>query len=324
MISDLTSEKPNINGIITHFASTIPHLLEVKLDKLIYIAHLYHYSNYGELLTHIRFFSLSFGPHAPILRLIINELVKSGAIYLIDSRTSTDSIYSNPCKIIKANNKKYNLSIAYQNTLMDVEKDWGGKSFNDILDYTTRTIPYLSTDYRTQIDWKRIPLFRDLRSILSLNQRIQIHKFVNQTVNGPMYFNSHEKGSWPVSINEIAEINLAIRGNNPEEIPSKGSLGFDIVAVVSALRKVGKKYYNGIAKYLTAIEGAACLAILIMESMSFKIYSGRVALISGLLCMKKSGYSFNGDILEYSWPEGEDLQSIKKWFENVSFKIEAE
>ncbi|MFH1951770.1 MAG: type II toxin-antitoxin system antitoxin SocA domain-containing protein, partial [Pseudomonadota bacterium] len=124
--------------IITHFACAVPHLLEVKLDKLIYIAHLYHYSNHGELLTDIRFFSLSFGPHAPIIRSIISELVESDVIYLMDSRTSTDPIYSNPCKIIKANDHNKNkLPVSWQNTLTKVEEDWGSKSFEDILDYTT-------------------------------------------------------------------------------------------------------------------------------------------------------------------------------------------
>ena len=94
--------------IITHFACTVQHLLEVKLDKLIYIANLYHYSNHGELLTDIRFFSLSFGPHAPIIRSILNELTEGDVIYLMDSRTSTDPVYSNPCKIIKANDHQKN------------------------------------------------------------------------------------------------------------------------------------------------------------------------------------------------------------------------
>ncbi len=307
--------------IITHFACTVPHLLEVKLDKLIYIANLYHYSNHGELLTDIRFFSLSFGPHAPIIRSILNELTEGDVIYLMDSRTSTDPVYSNPCKIIKANDHHKNkLPVPWQNTLTRVEEDWGSKSFEDILDYTTRTIPFLSTGYRMQIDWKTIPLFGDLTRILSLDQRSQIHEFIDQPAEWPVHLNSCDNESCPVSVNEIAEIYLAIRGNDPEKIPSTSALGFDIEAVVSALRMVDAKHENGAEKHLAAIDEAARLAGLLLNSVSFKNYSGRVALMTGLLFLKRSGYSFDGDTLEDSWPEGNDFESIKKWFGKVSIK----
>ncbi len=311
--------------IITHFACTVQHLLEVKLDKLIYIANLYHYSNHGELLTNIRFFSLSFGPHAPIIRSILNELTESDVIYLMDSRTSTDPVYSNLCKIIKANDHEKNkLPVPWQNTLTRVEEDWGSKSFEDILDYTTRTIPFLSTGYRMQIDWKTIPLFGDLTRILSLDQRVRIHEFIDHPVERQMYLNTYDNESCPISVNEIAEMYLAIRGNDPENIPSTSSLGFDIEAVVSALRMVDVKHENGAEKHLAAIDEAARLAGFLLNAVSFKNYSGRVALMTGLLFLKRSGYSFDGDALEDSWPEGNDFESVKKWFGKVSIKAEGE
>lgn len=310
--------------IITHFACTVQHLLEVKLDKLIYIAHLYHYSNHGECLTDIRFFSLGFGPHAPIIRSILNELTEDDVIYLMDSRTSTDPVYSNPCKIIKANDhNKSKLPISWQHTLTEVEEDWGSKSFEDILDYTTRTIPFLSTGYRMQIDWKTIPLFGDLTRISSLDQRVRIHEFIDQPVKRSVHLNSYDNESCPVSVNEIAEIYLAIRGNDPEKIPSKSSLGFDIEAVISALRTLDGKHENGAENHLAAIDEAARFTGLLLNSVSFKNYSGRVALMTGLLFLKKSGYSFDGDILEESWPEGNDFESVREWFKIVSIEEES-
>jgi hypothetical protein len=41
-------ENDSLKDFITYFAGTVEYLPEVKLDKLIYIAQLYHYSNYGE------------------------------------------------------------------------------------------------------------------------------------------------------------------------------------------------------------------------------------------------------------------------------------
>ena len=55
--------KEILTNLIDYFASTVPHLQDVKLNKLIYIAHLYHYAEHGKLLTNTRFFSLSYGGH---------------------------------------------------------------------------------------------------------------------------------------------------------------------------------------------------------------------------------------------------------------------
>ncbi len=306
--------------IITHFACTVPHLLEVKLDKLIYIAHLYHYSNHGELLTDIRFFSLSYGPHAPIIRSIISELTEKGVIALMDSRTSTDPVYSNPCKIIKAkDHHKDKLPIPWQNTLTRVEEEWGNKSFEDILDYTTRTIPFLSTPYRMQIDWKTIPLFDGLKRILSLDQRAQVHRFIDQPMERPErpgLVGGYVNESDPVSVNEIAEIYLALQGNLPEKIPSQDTLGFDAQDVVSAVRTLTGKH----EKHLTVIDKAAHLTSFLINSMSFKSYSGRVAIMTGILLLKRSGYSIDGDLLEESWPKGNDFDSVREWFGKVSIE----
>ncbi len=309
--------KNHMKHIITHFAYTVQHLLEVKLDKLIYIANLYHYSNHGELLTDIRFFSLSFGPHAPIIRSILNELTEGDVIYLMDSRTSTDPVYSNPCKIIKANDHEKNkLPVSWQNTLTRVEEDWGSKSFEDILDYTTRTIPFLSTEYRMQIDWKTIPRFDGLEHILSLDQRSRIHEFIDQPGEPTVHLNNYDTEFCPVSVNEIAEIYLAIQGNLPEKIPSTDTLGFDAQDVVSAVRTIIGKH----EKHLTVVDKAAHLTSFLINSMSFKSYSGRVAIMTGILLLKRSGYSIDDDLLEESWPKGNDFDSVREWFEKVSIK----
>ena len=135
-----------------------------------------------------------------------------------------------------------------------------------------------------------------------------------------MHLNTYDNESCPVSVNEIAEIYLALQENLPEKIPSKDTLGFDAPEVVSAVRTLTGKH----EKHLTAIDKAAPLTSFLINSMSFKNYSGRVALMTGLLFLKRSGYSFDGDALEESWPKGNDFESIKKWFGKVSIKAEGE
>ncbi len=234
-------EQDTLKHLITYFAGTVPHLPEVKLQKLIYIAQLYHYSNYGELLTRTRFFSLSHGPHAPTIRFAIEEQLKSTAIYLEESRTSTDPVYSNTCMVIRSReliDKK--LSTPCLSTMRKVVEDWGDKSFEDILDYATRTIPFLSTIYREHIDLTIIQPFRGLKRALSLPERVHIHKFMEapeEAVGQGIAYSAF----CPVSINEVAEIYLAMRGDRPEKIPSREHFGFNAQAVLEAFAGVNDR-----------------------------------------------------------------------------------
>jgi hypothetical protein len=54
--------------------------------------------------------------------------------------------------------------------------------------------------------------------------------------------------------------------------------------------------------------------------MSFRNYSSRVALNTGMLFLHKLGYIFNGDILEDHWPDGNSFKKLKEWFNRISMK----
>jgi prophage maintenance system killer protein/uncharacterized phage-associated protein len=318
------NQQDTLNHLITYFACTVPHLPEVKLQKLIYIAQLHHYSDYGKLLTGTRFFSLSYGPHAPTIRFAIKEQLESNAIYLEESRTSTDPIYSNVCVIIRSRARKDNeLSNSCLNTIGQVIEDWGDKSFEDILDYTTRTIPFLSTTYREHIDLTMIQPSRGLKRALSLPERVQIHQFMEAPEDAVGQGIAHGD-SCPVSINEVAEIYFALCGDLPEKIPSREHFGFNAQAVVEALAAVDDRNDNTTEKYPTDIDNAAQLTDSLLDSICFKHYSGRVALKTGMLFLKRSGYSFNGDVLEESWPQGNDYERIREWFRRVSVRAGTE
>lgn len=309
-----------LTDLVIYFAYTVAHLPEVKLDKLIYIANLHHYSNHGELLTKTRYFSLSYGPHAPLIRSVLKKQLEEKSVYLMESRTSSDPVYSNPCLIIKAdghNGRK--LPCLWLDTLKEVVETWGDKPYEHILDYTTRTIPYLSTDYRGVIDWTLIRPYQELKYALSLSKRLQIHNFVE----GPekVMFQQRPRSEWCLlSINEVAEIYLALRGDLPDKPPSQGSLGFKFQAVLHAFDKLRDNKEGGADKYQTEIEKAALLADLLLNSMSFRGYSSRVALITGLYFLKKSGFSFDEGVLENHWPDGDSYEILKEWFSRVGNK----
>jgi len=312
-------DKEGLKVLVTYFGSKVSHLQEVKLDKLIYIAQLYHYANYGELLTKIPFFSLSRGPHAPAIRSVIKEQLESRAIYLKVVPSNKDPF--NPCLIIRSHELKDKIQYtACLNTLREVLEDWGDKHFKDILDYTTRTIPFISTTYRDPIDLTRTQPLKDLKCVLSLSERISIHQFV-QAPEGPYDRGIGRDGSHPLSVIEVAEIYLALCGVLPGKIPSRKHLGFNIQAVLEAFGTLDEKNEDGASKHFMDIHKATQLTDALMNSKGFGHLTHRVALKAGMLFLRRLGYSFEKNDLEEEFPLPYDYKTLREWFAKVSVKV---
>jgi len=223
--------------------------------------------------------------------------------------------------IIKSPDQKDNkLGELHLNTLRKVVEDWGDKHYEHILDYTTRTIPYLSTFFKAPISWTLIRPHPDLKRALSLPERVQIHKFVEDPENAMPHHNTCSEGC-PISINEITEIYLVLCGELPDKIPSQECLGFNLQTVLYAFDKLRDQCESSIREFQPEIDKAAQLTNSLFNSMSFRGYSSRVALKTGMLYLKKSGYTFDRDILEVNWPDGHSYEILKKWFNSVSIGI---
>jgi hypothetical protein len=206
------------------------------------------------------------------------------------------------------------------NTLREVVEDWADMPYETILDYTARTIPYLSTNHRDPIDFTAIQPFRDLRLVLPLPQRNQIHRFVEEPDKAMVEEISGEE-TVPLTVNEVAEIYLALCGDLPDKIPSQIYLGFNFNAALQAVTKMNDKHNNGMNREPTEFDKAAQLTSALLDSMSFRSYSGRVALNAGMFFLKKLGNSFGGDVLEDHWPEGQSPAALRDWFNRVSVKV---
>jgi hypothetical protein len=307
-----SKQKDALGSLITYFAGTVAHLPEVKLGKLIYIAQLYHYSDHGESMTEARFFSLGYGPHAPILRSAVRMQLEKNTVCLAEARTSSDPVYSNPCYIIKLCRPcDESISCHGLSTLRAVTEDWADKPYEQILDYTVRTMPYLSTGYRELIDWTSIRPNRDLKAALSAPQRARIHRFIER----PEETAWRDLGEGPlVTINEVAEIYLALCGVHPDKVPPQEYLGFDLEAARHAIDFLRDGRRSGVEKARSETEKAARMADHIFNSMSFRSYSARVALTTAMLFLRRSGFSFCADALEDHWPEGNTYKAFMEWF----------
>lgn len=303
----------SLKNIILYIAESVPDLQEVKLNKLLYIAHLYHYSSHGEMLTMSRFFCRSFGPYAPKLRRIVQEMLDFDQIHLEDARTSTDPTYSNPCKIIKTNSHGYDqLPDACRQTLAEVLEDWGAKRFPEIIDYSNRTIPFLATPYREQIDLALFAPCKDLRQVLPKSQRAAIHRFV-ELVEDDCLQKITAPDRKALSIQEIAEIYLALRGAAPEASPSPEHLGFNARKILEACRIVNEPFTEGGDLEADTVDIATRLIYFLLDSMGFRQYTGKVALNSGILFLMKQGLSLHDTAVEQFWLQEINYDNIRKW-----------
>ncbi|HAY38602.1 MAG TPA: hypothetical protein DCY53_04220, partial [Desulfobacteraceae bacterium] len=182
--------------------------------------------------------------------------------------------------------------------------------------------PYLATTYREQINFRSIDPSPALRQVLPLTQRVRLHRFVKspeEVQNESFHFGDSGK----VSVGEITEIYLALCGDLPDKIPDKDHLGFNAGAVINAVHSTENPSPELEKEQLTPIDRAAQMAYALIDSMSFKTYSGRVALKGGMLFLMKNGYQFNGDMLEKSWPQSYFFTTLRDWFRSINTPVVA-
>lgn len=313
-------EKDRLKDLITYFGSTVPHLQMVKVDKMIYIAQLYHYSTHGRLITNVPFLSLSRGPHSPDIRAVMEDLLERNIIYIEQDRSEIDT--TNPCLLIKCDNPSTDhLPASCLNTLGQVLQDWGKKKFGPVLDYITRTIPFISTPYKERIDFRKIRPRPGLKEVLALPHRIGIHRVVQSP--GEVTGNEIDWGPDPfhVSIHEVAEVYLCLCGTAPRGILFRERLGFDARAVLEVLDHLEAGNRDVPDQEGTDINRAARLTELLVSSNCFGHKNKGVALQTGLLFLKKRGFSLDEGLLKTISPKGYWYEEIKESFQRIGARV---
>ncbi|RLB15936.1 MAG: hypothetical protein DRN37_00670 [Thermoplasmata archaeon] len=309
-------EKDRLKELITFFGYRVPHLQMVKVDKMIYITQLYHYGAHGELVTNAPFLSLSRGPHSPVIKSVMEELIKNRTIYIEENPSEIES--ANPCLLIKCDSPSTpTLPAAILNTLEAVLKEWGKEKFGKVLDYLTRTIPFISTPYRNPIDFRKIPPFTGLQEVLDLRQRTLIHRFVKSPWEEVGDGRDSRPDRAPVSIHEILEIYLCLCGTAPQGILSHDYHGFDVKKVLEILQMLDHGDGQGLGKKETLISKATECTHLLARSGCFKYTNEKVAFQAGMFFLKKMGYRLDQDFLKTNSFNGKGYQETKAWFERI-------
>ena len=313
-------EKSCLKDLITYFGSRVFHLQMVKVDKMIYIAQLYHYATHGELMTEIPFLSFSRGPHSPGIRSIMEELLERDIIYIEQNRSEIES--ANPCLLIKCDNPSVeNLSASCLHTLEEVLQDWGEKKFGPVLDYITRSIPYISTAYKERIDFRKIRPSPHLKKVLALRQRTWIHRFVQSPGEATGTEIDPDPDPFSVSIHEVAEIYLCLCGTAPHGILRPEHLGFDARRVLEVLDGLERRNGYGPEQEAKDVNKAAKLTELLVSSNCFGQKNRRVAFQTGLLFLKKRGFSFEEDLLGTISSKEYRYEEIKAFFQRIGTRV---
>jgi hypothetical protein len=318
--SDLKrEERDRLQDLITYFGSRVPHLQMVKVDKMVYIAQLYHYSAYGELITGVPFISLSRGPHAPDIRSIMEELLARNIIYIEQNRSEIES--ANPCLLIKCDDTGTgHLPDRCLNTLQNVIEDWGQKKFGKVLDYLTRTVPFLSTPYKEPIDFRKSPPSHQVKEVLPLSRRTHIHRFIHSPGEVVWNKNDSARDAAGVSLIEVAEIYLCLCGTVPQGIVSREHLGFDIRTVSAALAVPDEIGVQGSGREDTDLDlsRAARLTESLAHARCFNHENEKVAFWAGMFFLKKRGYPLDKGFQEGIFPKLYEYEAIKAYFGGIS------
>jgi hypothetical protein len=316
--SDLTREERNrLQDLITYFGSRVPHLQMVKVDKMVYIAQLYHYSTYGERITSVPFVSLSRGPHAPDIRSIMEELLERNIIYTEQNPSEIES--ANPCLLIKYDDTDTgHLPDSCLNTLQEVIEDWGQKKFGKVLDYFTRTMPFLSTPYKDSIDFRKNPPSHQIKEVLPLSRRMQIHRFIHSPEEAMWDKNDSGRDAAGVSLSEVVETYLCLCGTGPQAIVSREHLGFDIRAVSAALAAPGGTGVQGSSGQEEDLSRAAKLTESLVHARCFNHENEKVAFWAGMFFLKKRGYVLGKDFQGGIFPKAYEYETIKAYFRRIS------
>jgi len=170
-------EQAVLQNVIVYLAFKVKNLSKAKLNKLIFLADLYHYSKHGQRITEVPFLHYHHGPWSIVVE---QEAMENDGEQIclkeIESSTKGEVL------IIKPNVRRtqVKLSPEYIKTLDEVIRDWGGKPYREIVDYVKRTTLFTSTRFKSRIEFRNIRPSIESRRILSAAEERDLTNFLNQ------------------------------------------------------------------------------------------------------------------------------------------------
>lgn len=170
-------ERDNLRDVIVYLAFKVPGLSEAKLNKLIFLADLYHYAKSGKRLTKVPFKHFHHGPWSPE---IAEEAFSGDGEYLRVETVLTKRYGHVQVIKPKVDLAEVDLTDEEMATLAEVVREWGKKDLPEIIKHSKRTLVFMGTPYKNIIRFESFPPDPSLRDVLSIKQERAIHRFVEK------------------------------------------------------------------------------------------------------------------------------------------------
>jgi len=124
----------------------------VKLQKLLYLCDLLHYTKYGHPLTRVPFKSYFYGPYSDIIEEKVRELEEKEILKYKEVITPKGYTARVPTPLSKRVFLK-KLPEEAKETMKEVVRRWGDKPPSEITAYVKSTLPYLLAKFGETIDF---------------------------------------------------------------------------------------------------------------------------------------------------------------------------
>lgn len=166
-----------LQNVIAYLAFKVRNLSKAKLNKLIFLADLYHYSKHGRRITKVPFLHYKHGPWSIVIEQEAME--NDGEQILLEE---IESSTRGEILIIRPNPRKpqFKLSAIHMETLKEVIRDWGDKPYAEIVEYVKRTTLFTSTCFKSQIEFKSMKPSLESRRVLTAAEEKELTTFLNK------------------------------------------------------------------------------------------------------------------------------------------------
>lgn len=151
----MSKKKPRglLQNIITYISFKARPLSASKLTKLVYLADVYHYENFGKRLTRVPFMHYYYGAWAPDIGEVLEKLSDAGIIKEETVETSKGTLASVPKPAVRKTT--VHLSETAFESLDKVLEQWGSSPTDEVVNFSKTTFPFVDTPFKERIRFKR-------------------------------------------------------------------------------------------------------------------------------------------------------------------------
>ena len=142
-----------LENVVTGLCFRATALSSRKLVKLVYLVDVYHQQMFGKRLTNVHFKHYRYGAWSPEIGECVEELCDKGI--LLEETVQTSSGYPAIVPRPAISETVIRLPESGLKALREILSDWGGRTPDEVVQFTKSTLPFINTPYDEEIDFSR-------------------------------------------------------------------------------------------------------------------------------------------------------------------------